>query len=66
MRCRGPAHPTLRDLLHFLRGELAMAENRRIVRHLLTGCSRCLAVTRPYWELRPGRRAKEGGRVVRR
>ncbi len=34
-----------------LRGELSPAEGGAVVRHLLTGCPRCLAVTRRFWSL---------------
>ncbi|HEX4963085.1 MAG TPA: hypothetical protein VF173_19800 [Thermoanaerobaculia bacterium] len=44
-------HPGPDVLLRFLRGEAALAESSTVVRHLLTGCRECLAVTRPVWEL---------------
>lgn len=44
-------HPTESDLERFLRGDLTRAENRRVVRHLLTGCPSCVAVTRAVWRL---------------
>ncbi|HVR95379.1 MAG TPA: hypothetical protein VMW27_02110 [Thermoanaerobaculia bacterium] len=42
-------HPTSDALLRFLAGEASKAERRAIVRHLLTGCRECIAVTRPVW-----------------
>ena len=34
-----------------MRSELSLPETLPIVRHLLAGCSECLKVTRPLWEL---------------
>jgi len=36
-------------LLRFIRGETARAETRAVVRHLLTGCRECRAVTSSAW-----------------
>jgi hypothetical protein len=44
-------HPQPDLLLCFLRGEVSLMERQAIVRHLLTGCRRCAAVTRPIWLL---------------
>jgi tetratricopeptide (TPR) repeat protein len=44
-------HPDTRLLEGFLRGELDPAESRAVVRHLLTGCPRCVEVTRRSWPL---------------
>jgi hypothetical protein len=44
-------HPPKEQLVRFLRGELARAERLPVVRHMLTGCTVCLKVTRPVWEL---------------
>jgi hypothetical protein len=44
-------HPSPEQLVRFLRGELGRSECRRIVRHLLTGCSTCVAVTAPIFHL---------------
>jgi hypothetical protein len=42
-------HPD-RDLLQrFLRGEASREGKTVVVRHLLTGCMECVAVTRPAW-----------------
>ncbi len=42
-------HPD-RDLLQrFLRGEASQEEKALVVRHLLSGCRECVAVTRPVW-----------------
>jgi hypothetical protein len=43
-------HPAIELLELFMRGELTSpGERRRLVRHLLTGCPRCVAVTRRGW-----------------
>jgi tetratricopeptide (TPR) repeat protein len=42
-------HPGL--LERFMRNEAEPAERRWVVRHLIAGCSRCLAVTRRLWSL---------------
>ncbi len=34
-----------------MRGTLPWAEAPGVVRHLLTGCSECVAVTRSFWKL---------------
>lgn len=34
-----------------MRAELESAERKVVVRHLLTGCPRCIQVTRRLWEL---------------
>lgn len=48
----GPqSHPEPAELLRFLRGEASQAEAQAGVRHLLTGCPQCMAVTRPVWRL---------------
>jgi hypothetical protein len=45
-------HPATELLERFMRGELTSpGERRRLVRHLLAGCPRCLAVTRRCWVL---------------
>lgn len=43
------AHPGTALLEAFLRGELSAAECRTVVRHLLTGCPRCVEVTGRCW-----------------
>ena len=43
------AHPDPADLERFMRGELGETERRAVVRHLLAGCPKCVAVTRRYW-----------------
>lgn len=45
------AHPPQELLLRFLRAETSGAESREVVRHLLTGCRECVAVTKPMWDL---------------
>lgn len=50
LAARGEAHrPSEERLERFLRGMLPRAEAAAIVRHLLTGCPYCLAVTRELW-----------------
>lgn len=44
-------HPTEGQLSDLLRGDMPKDEVRAIVRHLLTGCSECLRVTRKLWNL---------------
>jgi hypothetical protein len=42
-------HPSEELLLRFVRGETTRAETRAVVRHLLTGCRECRAVTSSAW-----------------
>ena len=42
-------HPDPRLLERFMRGEAFALERRSIVRHMLSGCPQCLAITRPLW-----------------
>jgi len=42
-------HPSEDLLLRFVRGETARDETRAVVRHLLTGCRECRAVTSSAW-----------------
>jgi tetratricopeptide (TPR) repeat protein len=44
-------HPEPQLLERFMRNEADGEERRRVVRHLLAGCSRCAAVTRRLWSL---------------
>jgi hypothetical protein len=44
-------HPEPDLLVRFLRGDLPRPEGLRVIRHLLTGCAKCLEVTRPVWAL---------------
>ncbi len=46
-------HPGL--LERFMRGDVRGAEKRQVVRHLLAGCPRCVAVTRRIWNFAGGR-----------
>lgn len=48
-------HPDSQLLLRFLRCEVEGEERRIVVRHLLTGCPQCVAVTRRVWSLADGR-----------
>jgi hypothetical protein len=43
--------PEVSELGRFMRGGLSRPENLLVVRHLLTGCPRCVAVTRWWWNL---------------
>src|SRR5215213_7614404 len=58
-------HPDSRLLECFLRNELQGAERRAVVRHLLTGCPQCVAVTRRVWSLADGRGPDLFERVLR-
>lgn len=44
-------HPGPWELERFMAGELSRAESSSVVRHLLTGCPRCVAVTGRLWAL---------------
>ncbi|HEY2738941.1 MAG TPA: hypothetical protein VGK45_11100 [Thermoanaerobaculia bacterium] len=44
-------HPEPERLEGLMRNELAGVERRRLIRHLLTGCPRCVKVTRRCWML---------------
>ncbi|MFQ5349795.1 MAG: tetratricopeptide repeat protein, partial [Thermoanaerobaculia bacterium] len=56
-------HPNPHELSRFVAGELASAGNRRVVRHLLSGCQRCRRATAELW--RPSRAAELSGIVER-
>ena len=43
------AHPAPRQLEAFMRGLLPRRERPAVVRHLLTGCPECVAVTGRMW-----------------
>jgi hypothetical protein len=61
-------HPDSRLLERFMRNELQGQERRIVVRHLLTGCPRCVSVTRQIWSLadrRPGALPALSGRERR-
>jgi hypothetical protein len=47
-------HPDRERLERFLGDELPADERRAVVRHLLTGCPQCTAVTRRLWSLTDG------------
>lgn len=60
-------HPDSRELEEFMRNEAEGAARRRIVRHLLTGCPQCTAVTRRFWALgAPVRPTPRAGRSAGR
>ena len=47
-------HPAAEELESFMRGELTRPAVSVLVRHLLTGCPRCVAVTRRLWDFGDG------------
>ena len=55
------SHPPAEQLKRFMRGELPLPEGLPIVRHMLSGCSECLKVTRPLWELIEHKLERRGG-----
>jgi hypothetical protein len=57
-RVRHP-HPPEDHLERFVRGELPRLAAQSLVRHLLSGCPRCVAVTRRAWKLRNRSRVLE-------
>jgi tetratricopeptide (TPR) repeat protein len=57
LRRRDPgACPSRRELDGFMRGQLAAAENLRVLRHLLPGCRPCQEITAALWWAGAGRR----------
>ena len=56
------SHPPAEQLERFMRGELPLPERLPIVRHMLSGCTECLKVTRPLWELMKEEPKRRGGR----
>lgn len=61
-------HPPAATLQRFVRGDLDRVEVRKVVRHLLAGCSRCRGAVRGAWQRSAGRgRARErpAGRAER-
>lgn len=54
-------HPDPILLERFMRNEAEGEECRRVVRHLLTGCARCVAVTQRFWSLAE---VTEGGQAI--
>ena len=54
-------HPDLGLLERFMRNETEGEERRRVVRHLLAGCARCVVVTRRFWSLAEGTAGDTGG-----
>ena len=50
-------HPDPGLLERFMRNETEGEERRRVVRHLLTACARCVEVTRRFWSLGQGEQA---------
>ncbi|HEV2846681.1 MAG TPA: hypothetical protein VG477_17635 [Thermoanaerobaculia bacterium] len=49
-----------------MRGEAEASDRRRVVRHLLTGCAQCTAMTRRFWSLGEARSSeKEDGSALR-
>lgn len=58
-------HPDSRLLERFMRNDLQEPERRVVVRHLLTGCPRCVSVTREIWSLADGRGPDRFERALR-
>lgn len=58
-------HPAEHELQTFMRGALPPPKAAPIVHHLLSGCTECLQVTRPLWELMQPRPKAGGGRSWR-
>jgi len=54
-------HPSSQELERFFLGETERGVNRRIVRHLLTGCSTCGAVVAPFLRFAEVPLARPGG-----
>jgi hypothetical protein len=48
------SHPSEDQLRYFMLGELPRNEARIVVRHLLTSCPQCTAVTRRFWQFGDG------------
>lgn len=46
-------HPSDGELESFMLGRLSQRDSRRIILHLLPGCTQCRKVTAAWWELRP-------------
>ena len=44
-------HPRTAHLERLMRGELERPQTGAVVRHLLTGCPRCVYITSRFWEL---------------
>lgn len=42
-------HPTRAELEDFMLGKLSQRDSRRVILHLLPGCSRCQEVTAAFW-----------------
>jgi tetratricopeptide (TPR) repeat protein len=50
--CAMPAlHPTRVELEDFMLGRLSQRESRRVILHLLPGCSHCQEVTAAFWDV---------------
>jgi tetratricopeptide (TPR) repeat protein len=47
-------HPGPELLTRFLNDDLTPRERRQVVRHLLSGCARCVKTTRPLWKAGAG------------
>lgn len=44
-------HPTESELEDFMLGKLSQRESRRVILHLIPGCSRCRRVTAAFWDV---------------
>jgi tetratricopeptide (TPR) repeat protein len=54
-------HPKRAELDDFMLGRLSQRESRRVILHLLQGCSRCQAVTAAFWHAGAGGDPGDGG-----
>jgi tetratricopeptide (TPR) repeat protein len=54
-------HPPRELLERFLRGEVGPPDSKRLVRHLIAGCARCLGETRRLWVAVRRKPAAEAG-----
>lgn len=56
--------PSRRDLEGFMRGQLAPAENLRVLLHLTPGCSPCQEITSALWWAGSGRARRRNGDMM--
>lgn len=69
MKCTDQSHPDPDELERFICEELERLEVRVVVRHLLTGCPQCVAVTSQFlireWKTASARNSAEVHHEVR-
>jgi tetratricopeptide (TPR) repeat protein len=56
-------HPTRAELEDFMLGRLSQRESRRVILHLLPGCSHCQEVTAPFWYAGGSERMEQAARM---